>query len=88
MMDEAPMQAEQTPEPANNLQRQVVSMLKENLSIPPTRPIEVRQAPINGDDHDSWASSEQADAFDNLASELIELIQGDNSNETESSTED
>jgi hypothetical protein len=75
MMEDESVQ--QGPEQApRSLQERVVSLLKEDLSIPPNKTIQVRQAPLqDGEDHDSWADSDDPNAFNYLAQQLIEMIE-------------
>lgn len=71
-------------EQPQDLMTRVVAMLKEDLDFASK---EIRQAPVNGDDHDSWADASEPDAFDYLAQQLIQTIKGDDT-ETSDDEED
>lgn len=74
MMDEQPMQG---PAPKKKtLVETVAACLREDINIPHSLmdKVELRQPPINDDDHDSWAKSGPQENWLYLAHSIIETV--------------
>lgn len=86
MMDDETSEPQQGPEQAApSIVERIANLLREDLSIPHNHPIQVRQAPLqDGEDHDSWAGSDEPDAYHYLASQLVEMVQSENENTNDS----
>lgn len=66
-------QAGPPPEP-DNLIVHIAHLLREDINIPLHHRVLLRQAPINDDDHDSWAPSDDLENWYYVAYSIIESI--------------
>lgn len=60
--------------PVDNLIVHVAKCLREDISIPFGVHIDLRQAPINNDDHDSWAEENGLDTWYYVAYSVIRSV--------------
>lgn len=67
---------QQAPQQRKDLVDVVISCLREDISIPNSLEdrVDLRQPPINDDDHDSWADAKARENWQYVAESIIETI--------------
>lgn len=62
------------PTPKDDLTTHIAKILREDISIPYGVHIDLRQPPINEDDHDSWAEDNGLDTWLYVAQSVIDAV--------------
>lgn len=69
------MNAQQAPQqPKDDLVTHVAKILREDISIPYGVHIDLRQPPINDDDHDNWAEDDGLGTWLYVAASIVSAV--------------